>query len=722
MPILSTIGNKTWSQRCFVWFLYGTLSIFGASMAVPFLIMLTSSASNAFDYDRYSIAPRSLWSDADRFMKGLPFFREAGRVPLFPDAPVQWTSWRTIGLDNEGSDRIARGYLDADGQQLAFWRRQAADYSDFALEHPLDDTKAVFNNENASTFILRRYVKLATDLDPPVASQRRGQREHAALSLLSTTWGVPFENYISIRFDRERGFPIGQQSWAPPTGEKWNDYNVLRFALQHGAFTPGVLSAWRGFLAKHDYSDAAIDRLTPLPMDASAKDKALWREFARADAPLSPVIPFSLGPVWQAYLGSDEVRTVLKLADDQHFDIARYNKLAGTAYVRLEDTPFPLPADGFAALQPLWKGFVETQYPLRLLKLEVTPGLKARYAAFLADTYRKIGTLNQLLGTEYRDWVEVPLDPTMPPARVNDVPGMREVWVSFVKGLPAADRHPTSANASYQALLKTRYGTLDALNAAYGWKLSRWEEARLPVDKAYAVTYANHKLALALEPALFNYRTILSFLVDQGNSIPVTLWLIILSIVSSLTVNPIAGYALSRFNLKRKDKIILFCLATSAFPAMVSAIPGYLLMRDLGLLNTFFALVLPGAASGMSIFILKGFFDSLPQELYEAATIDGAREWQIFFFVTIPMVTPILAINALHAFIAAYDGWAWALLICQDKSMWTLSVWLYQANSWWSGSPWITTAGFVVTSIPTLIVFLFCQKIIMRGIIVPSMK
>jgi multiple sugar transport system permease protein len=202
----------------------------------------------------------------------------------------------------------------------------------------------------------------------------------------------------------------------------------------------------------------------------------------------------------------------------------------------------------------------------------------------------------------------------------------------------------------------------------------------------------------------------------------VTFWLIALSILCSLTVNPLAGYALSRFNLRGKDKIILFCLATSAFPAMVSAIPGYLLMRDLGLLNTFFALVLPGAANGMGIFILKGFFDSLPHELYEAATIDGAKEWQIFAFVTIPMVKPILAINALNAFMAAYNGWEWALIICQDKRMWTLSVWLYQANLWWADSPWITTAGFMVASLPTLVIFLFCQKIIMRGIIVPSMK
>ena len=145
-------------------------------------------------------------------------------------------------------------------------------------------------------------------------------------------------------------------------------------------------------------------------------------------------------------------------------------------------------------------------------------------------------------------------------------------------------------------------------------------------------------------------------------------------------------------------------------------------MRDLGMLNTFFALVLPGAANGLAIFILKGFFDSLPPELFEAATIDGAKEWQIFLHVTMPMVKPILAVNALGAFIAAYEGWQWALIVCQNPKMWTLAVWMYQVSQKWSPTPWMTSAGYVIISIPTLIVFLGCQRIILRGIIIPQMK
>lgn len=720
MPLLSNVGNKTWSQRFFVWFIYGTLTFFGATMAVPFMIMLTSSASNGYDYDRYSIAPRSLWSAEDRFMKGTPYF--AGPGNLFPDKPALWTSWRSVGLDTAASDRIAREYLGATPEQRALWRLQAADYSDFTLGYPIEDSDVTPNRELLAEFMLGHYVTLAEQRDPALRGERKSVRERAALALISEKWGVPIENYIGIRFDREVRYPLTQQSWVPPGGAKWDDFKILLFALQHGLQTPGVLSAWEDNLREHGYAPADVRRFSPLPADAPSEVAALWREFARTDAPLSPVIPLSLRKTWLNYLSGDDTREQLALKAVERFDIDRYNALAGTRYTRLEETPFPLPAEGFSGLQPIWKRFVEEQYPLRLTRLRITPDLRTRYDAFLKANYESLASLNQLIGSSYADWSQVPLPETLPEAVVERKTSLREVWFSFAKSLPAADRSVGSADAAWQSYLKTKYGTLAAVNAAYGWSLVHWEEARMPLDKAYAVTYENHKTAFAFEPFLFNYSTIMRFLVDQGNSIPVTIWLIVLSIVTSLTVNPLAGYALSRFNLKLKDKILLFCLATSAFPAMVSAIPGYLLMRDLGMLNTFFALVLPGAASGMSIFILKGFFDSLPQELYEAATIDGAREWQIFLFVTIPMVTPILAINALHAFMAAYDGWAWALIICQDKSMWTLSVWLYQANSWWAGSPWITTAGFVVTSIPTLIVFLFCQKIIMRGIIVPSMK
>ena len=208
----------------------------------------------------------------------------------------------------------------------------------------------------------------------------------------------------------------------------------------------------------------------------------------------------------------------------------------------------------------------------------------------------------------------------------------------------------------------------------------------------------------------------------RGRAFFNTVLLVLFSVAASLIVNPLAAYALSRFRMNGTERVILFLLATMAFPSAVTAIPGFLLIRDLGLLNTLAALVLPTVASGMSIFILKGFFDALPRELYEAAAIDGAGEWTVFSKITLPMTTPILAVNALNHFVAAYNSWEWAFLVCQKESQWTIAVWMYQMSQEMAGQPWCVMAGFVLVSIPTAAVFLLCQKVILRGIVLPSMK
>ena len=95
----------------------------------------------------------------------------------------------------------------------------------------------------------------------------------------------------------------------------------------------------------------------------------------------------------------------------------------------------------------------------------------------------------------------------------------------------------------------------------------------------------------------------------------------------------------------------------------------WIMIKNMGLLNTFGALVLPGIASGYSIFLLKGFFDSLPAELYETAMLDGAGELRIFFRITLPLTKPILAVIALGAFSAAYGAFMFAFLTCQDPKM-----------------------------------------------------
>jgi multiple sugar transport system permease protein len=302
---------------------------------------------------------------------------------------------------------------------------------------------------------------------------------------------------------------------------------------------------------------------------------------------------------------------------------------------------------------------------------------------------------------------------------------MARVWSDFVRtSVPVREWQvrDTLPEKAFQELVLRCHGSLAKINAAYGLKLSRIEELTIPFGEALLVTFRHRERAFEIDGITGNYRAVIDYLFHRGDAVRNTLILVLLSALVTLTVNPLAGYALSRFRLRSTERLIVFCLATMAFPAAVSAIPGFLLLRDFGMLNTFAALVLPGAANGMTIFLLKGFFDSLPRELYEAATIDGAGEWTIFTVISLPLVKPILAVSLLNSFLAAYNGWEWAIVVCQDPRMWTVAVWTYQFYQALGGQQFVVMAAFVLNSLPVLLVFLFCQKIILRGIILPQMK
>ncbi len=414
--------------------------------------------------------------------------------------------------------------------------------------------------------------------------------------------------------------------------------------------------------------------------------KAHYREGDPATQPYSRTRPYLIAPLWQKWCARQ-----------------------GVAAAR-----FPGDAD-----DPTWQAFVTKGYPRRLLRIREPAQHLVQWQAYLQKICRTPEAYARLTGNPAP--VSLSAVPLLPYENST-------LWRGFVASLPFEAVVATSPEAAWQAFLRARYGTLERLAGVYRdragqpLQVADWRDVPLPLAQAFVVTYAAAHRQLLWQDITANYRTVCDVLFLRGQAWWNTLVLVILTILATLTVNPLAAYALSRFNLRHTEGILLFLLSTMAFPAAVTAIPGFLLIRELGLLNTFAALVLPTVANGLSIFILKGFFDALPRELYEAATIDGASEWQIFRHITLPMTTPILAVNALNAFVAAYNSWEWALLVCQRQSHWTLSVWLYQMSQQFAGTPWVVMAGFVLVSIPTALVFLLCQRVIMRGIVLPSMK
>lgn len=242
----------------------------------------------------------------------------------------------------------------------------------------------------------------------------------------------------------------------------------------------------------------------------------------------------------------------------------------------------------------------------------------------------------------------------------------------------------------------------------------------LPIQAYEQATIDQNESAIKTEFSTRNFRYVLDYMLLNGRAVWNTALFCLLAILTQLTVNPLAAYALSRYPMKSTAKVLLFLLATMAFPAEVAMIPSFLLLKDVGLLNTFSALVLPTAASGYMIFLLKGFFDSLPAELYEAAQIDGAKESTLMAKVTFPLARPVLGYLSLLAFMSAYGAFMYAFLVCQDQRMWTIMVWIYQLQNIAPKS--VMMAALTLAALPTIVVFLLAQNVIMRGIVLPGEK
>jgi multiple sugar transport system permease protein len=324
-------------------------------------------------------------------------------------------------------------------------------------------------------------------------------------------------------------------------------------------------------------------------------------------------------------------------------------------------------------------------------------------------------------------------------------------WLEFKKTLPAEYRIPVRTTRLWQEFLRTSYKNrmedvpleqkgsattfesistqpmaadfVKQLPARYrsGTAEELWEASHtgpMPIEAAEKQFVKANANEIKREFAGRNFRYVLDYILINGRAVLNTLIFCGLAILTQLVVNPLAAYALSRYPIKASGKILLFLLATMAFPAEVAMIPSFLLLKDLHLLNTFAALVLPGMASGYMIFLLKGFFDSLPTELFEAGQLDGAPETTLLARIAIPLTKPVLGYLALMAFMASYSTFMFAFLVAQDQKMWTLMVWVYKLQT--TAPKAVVMAALALAALPTLMVFLFAQRVIMKGIVIPG--
>jgi multiple sugar transport system permease protein len=338
------------------------------------------------------------------------------------------------------------------------------------------------------------------------------------------------------------------------------------------------------------------------------------------------------------------------------------------------------------------------------------------YRSFLIERYGAIADLNRSWGSDYRgfDAINLPPDTQWLPAAV------RVDYRSFLDTLPDDALYLVGPEFAWRDWLARQYTNLEAASTAHRIDYTDWMQVRLPMAELETAHVRSHATALRWQFATSNYSDVIDEVIVQGRPFLNTLVYVGLSLVLTLTLQPLAAYALSRFNPPGTWRLILIFMATMAFPPMVGLIPQFLILRQLNLLNTFIALTLPIIVNGYLIFLLKGFFDSLPHHLYEAALIDGASELRMFWEITMALSRPILAVVALQTFNHAWIAFMYPLLVCPDESMHVLAVWLYQFQN--EAPTSAVFAAIVVTSIPTLLLFVLTQRTIMRGIAVPAEK
>ena len=190
----------------------------------------------------------------------------------------------------------------------------------------------------------------------------------------------------------------------------------------------------------------------------------------------------------------------------------------------------------------------------------------------------------------------------------------------------------------------------------------------------------------------------------------------------ALLFNVLAGYAFAKLRFAGREKVFAVLLGALVIPAQVTMMPLFLMLKELGLVNTYAGAVVPGMAAVFGIFLVRQYARSIPDELLEAARIDGAGEARIFFQIVLPALRPILVTLAIFTFMASWNDFMWPLIVLSDQGLHTLPVALATLSREHVQDNELMMAGSVVTVLPVLLLFLSLQRYYLQGLLVGSVK
>ena len=190
----------------------------------------------------------------------------------------------------------------------------------------------------------------------------------------------------------------------------------------------------------------------------------------------------------------------------------------------------------------------------------------------------------------------------------------------------------------------------------------------------------------------------------------------------SLAFNLMAGYAFAKLRFAGRERLFQALIGALVIPAQVAMLPLFLLLKYIGLVNSYAGVVVPGIATVFGIFLVRQYARGIPDELLEAARIDGAGEWRIFMQIVMPLLKPIMVTLAIFTFLAAWNDFMWPLIVLTGQEHYTLPIGLASLAREHSQDSELMMAGAVVTVLPVLLLFLAMQRYYLEGLLLGSVK
>jgi ABC-type glycerol-3-phosphate transport system permease component len=207
-----------------------------------------------------------------------------------------------------------------------------------------------------------------------------------------------------------------------------------------------------------------------------------------------------------------------------------------------------------------------------------------------------------------------------------------------------------------------------------------------------------------------------------------TLLVTVITTLAGLAVAALAAFAFARYRFAGRTVLFALVLVSLAIPEYASVLPQFLIMRQFGLLNSYAAVILPMAANALALFLLRQYFSQLPEELFDAARLDGASEFRTFLTIGVPLVAPGLGAAGLILFLSAWNAYLLPLVMLNQTQEFTIPVGLAFLHSqlnvgYMEHSPWgPVIAGTVLSILPIILCLIFMQRLFIRGLTTGAVK